>query len=53
MPSPTSMPSPTPLAPISGPATTGSSRWPLLVLMLAALAAATLAVFILSRRPGG
>ena len=51
--SPIPMPSPTPLATISVPAATGSSGGAVLGLMLAALAVAILAVFILSRRPGG
>ena len=47
------LPSPTPLATTSVPAATGPSSGVMLGLMLAALAVAILAVFILSRRPGG
>ncbi len=46
-------PSATPVATISVPAATGPSGGVVLGLMLAALAVAILAVFILSRRPGG
>ncbi len=45
-------PSPTPLATISAPATTGPPGGAVLGLMLAALAMAILAIFVLSRRPG-
>lgn len=51
--SPIPMPSPTPLATISVPAATGSSGGAVLGLMLAALAVAILAIFMLSRKPGG
>jgi hypothetical protein len=51
MPSPTPIPSPTPLATAPAPAATGPSSGVALGLMLAALAVAILAVFILSRRP--
>ena len=50
---PTPRPSPTPLATIPVPAATGSSSGAVLGPMLAALAAVILAIFILSRRPGG
>ena len=53
MSSPTPIPSLTPLATIPVPAATGSSSVGALGLMLAALAMAVLAVFILRRRPGG
>ena len=49
---PTLAPSPTPLATISVPATAGPSGGVVLGPMLAALAMAILAVFVLSRRPG-
>ncbi len=52
-PPPTPIPSPTPLATIPVPAATGPSGGAVLGLMLAALAAAILVAFILSRRPGG
>jgi len=51
--SPIPMPSPTPLATISVPAATGSSGGAVLGLMLAALAVAILAIFILRLKPGG
>ena len=51
--SPIPMPSPTPLATISVPAATDSSGGAVLGLMLAALAVAILAIFILRRKPGG
>ena len=50
---PSPMPSPTPLATISVPAATGPSGGVVLGLILAALAVAIVAVFILSRRPEG
>ena len=53
VPPPTTIPSPTPVATISVPAATGPSGGVVLGLMLAALAVAILAVFILSRRLGG
>ena len=53
VPPPTTILSPTPLATISVPAATGPSGGVVLGLMLAALAVAILAIFILSRRPGG
>ena len=49
----TPLPSPTPLATTSAPAATGPSSGVAPGLILAALAVAILAVFILSRRPGG
>lgn len=49
----TPLPSPTPLATTSVPAATGPSGGVVLGLILAALAVAILAVFILSRRPRG
>ena len=51
-PSATPAPSPPPLATIPVPATTGRPVGAVLGLMLAALAMASLAVFVLSRRPG-
>ena len=53
LPPPTPIPSPIPLATIPVPAATGSSGGAVLGLMLTALAMAVLAIFILSRRPGG
>ncbi|MBM4465257.1 MAG: hypothetical protein FJ014_06880 [Chloroflexi bacterium] len=52
-PSPLPIPSPTPLATIPVPAAAGPSDGAVLGLMLAALVVAILAVFVLSRRPGG
>ncbi len=52
-PSPTPPPSPTPLATLSVPAAKGASDNVALGLALAALAAASLVVFLLRRRPGG
>jgi hypothetical protein len=49
----TPLPSATPLATASVPAATGPSSGVVLGLILAALAIAILAVFIISRRPGG
>ena len=53
MPPPALIPSPTPLVPMPVRTATDSSFGAMLGLMLAALTVAALAVFVLSRRPGG